>query len=114
MHEFTIAKNIVDIAEEYARKKGKQKIIRVNLEIGELSGVILDTLNYALETCTENTLLKDAEFDIDNVPATGQCRDCGHGFPLAGPVSACPVCGSYLFDFRSGRELRIKSLVVES
>lgn len=114
MHEFTIAKNIVTIAGDYAHKEGKERITRVNLEIGELSGVILDTLNYALETCTRNTVLQDTEFRIENVKGMGQCKDCGQIFPLAGPVAPCPVCGSYRFDIRSGRELRIKSLIVES
>ncbi|MFO7935324.1 MAG: hydrogenase maturation nickel metallochaperone HypA [Bacteroidales bacterium] len=114
MHEFSIAKNIVSIAEDYARRERKHRVLRVNLEIGELSGVILDAMNYALETCTQNTLLEKAEFDIEHVKASGQCLDCGKVFPLEGPVSPCPGCGSYRFEFKSGRELRIKSLIVES
>jgi hydrogenase nickel incorporation protein HypA/HybF len=114
MHEFTIAKNIVTIAEEYARREGKNRITAVNLEIGELSGVILNTLNYALETCSHGTMLQEAEFRIEHISGTGQCRDCGRVFSLAGPVSPCPACGSYRFDIRSGRELRIRSLIVES
>ncbi len=113
MHEFAIAKNIVTIAEEYARGEGKSRITGVNLEIGAFAGVMLETLHYAMDSCAIDTMLEGAEIHIDSIEGTGQCRDCGQIFSLEGPVSPCPACGSFRFDIRTGRELRIRSLIVE-
>jgi Zn finger protein HypA/HybF involved in hydrogenase expression len=40
MHEFTIAKSIMDIAVAAARKENARKITRVQVIAGELKGII--------------------------------------------------------------------------
>ena len=49
MHELSIAVNIVEIAEENARKEDAKLISEIELEIGSQSGVVLEALELALE-----------------------------------------------------------------
>ena len=57
MHEFTIALNIIDIAKEYAIKAGTEKVIEIEIEVGDVSGVVFEALEFALENATLHTLL---------------------------------------------------------
>ena len=50
MHEFSIALNIVDIASKTATDASATKINEVEIEVGILSGVIIEALEFALES----------------------------------------------------------------
>ena len=45
MHEFSIALNIVDIASRTAKKAKAKKINEVEIEVGIISGVIVEALS---------------------------------------------------------------------
>ena len=47
MHEFSIAMNIVDIATDYARKENVSVVKEIEIEVGELAGVVMDALEKA-------------------------------------------------------------------
>ena len=46
MHEMSIAQSIVDLAEEQARNRGSLAVEELELEIGRLAGVELQTLAF--------------------------------------------------------------------
>jgi len=48
MHELSIAMNIIDIADEYLKKSDAARIYNIDLEIGELSGIIPEALKFAM------------------------------------------------------------------
>ncbi len=113
MHELSIAVGIVDLAEKEAKTAGADKILSIELEIGTLSGVMLDALDFAWPVATENTLLEKAERTIIQVPAKAKCSRCGALFDLENLYDSCPACNEYRKDIIQGKELRIKSLVVD-
>ena len=49
MHELSITQNLVAIVEEHAQG---QRVKRVTLEIGKLSGVMADAIHFCFEACT--------------------------------------------------------------
>lgn len=112
MHELSIVMSIVEIAEEETRKAGAQKVESIELEIGNLAGVQIDSLEFAWEVAIKNTVLQQATYYIHQIPGKARCSDCGTEFEMQQLYDACPNCNEYFNDIIQGQELRIKSLVV--
>jgi hydrogenase nickel incorporation protein HypA/HybF len=113
MHEFSIAVNIVDIAIEHAEKANARRVNEVELEIGELSGVVYEAMETAMEAAIKGTLLESAEVKIIRIAGRGHCNDCGKEFELANLFDPCPGCGAFNPLVMAGKELRIKSINVD-
>jgi hydrogenase nickel incorporation protein HypA/HybF len=110
MHELSITQGVVDICES---NSAGRRVISVTLEIGELSGVVPDAVEFCFEACTRDTSLEGAKLIIDRVPARGRCDDCSAEFPVKAYYEPCPVCGSFRVALISGEELRVKELEVD-
>ena len=110
MHELSIAQGVVDICQMHAEGR---RVLAVTLEIGALSGVVPEALEFCFEASTRGTLLEGARLDIDRVAATGLCRDCNRTLPIDAYFDPCPICGSSPLELLSGEELRVKDLEVE-
>lgn len=110
MHELSITQGVVDICE---RNAGGRRVISVTLEIGELSGVVPEAVEFCFEACARETLLDGARLVIERVSGRGSCGGCGAEFPLAALIQPCPACGGYGVDILSGEELRVRELEVE-
>jgi len=114
MHEFSIAMSIIEIAEEEAKKEHAFAISQLVLEIGTMAGIEFSALDMALEAAVNGTLLEKAEIRIEKVPASALCSDCGQVFSIQQVYDPCPSCQSLFHKITRGKELKIKSLVVES
>jgi hydrogenase nickel incorporation protein HypA/HybF len=110
MHEMSITQGIVEICENSAAGR---KVLSVTLEIGELSSVIPDSVEFCFEACTRDTALEGARLLIDRIPARGHCLACSTEFPVKAYYEACPNCGEYRVEILTGEELRVKELEVE-
>ena len=106
MHELSITQNLVAIVEEHAQG---QRVKRVTLEIGKLSGVMADAIRFCFEACTENTLLAGARLEILEPASEVTCRRCGLEFSVQQLYEICD-CGSALLAIRSGDQLNIKEM----
>ncbi len=113
MHEMSIAINIVEIAEEEVQKAGARSVLSIKLEIGALSGVIIEALEFAMEEAVKNTILENAKVDILFIPAKARCMNCHNEFEVDDLFSPCPECNSIETEIIKGREMKIKSLVVD-
>jgi hydrogenase nickel incorporation protein HypA/HybF len=67
MHEMSIALSIVDLADEQANLAHAGKIIEIELDIGTMSGVEVEALNFALEIAAKDTLLEAAVVKINRI-----------------------------------------------
>lgn len=108
MHEMSIMQSVVEICEKNSEGR---KVLAVTLEIGELSGVVPEALEFCFEACTSETLLEGAVLAIERVPGRGRC-DCGAEFPLRDWYNSCPACGGFGVELLAGKELRVKELEV--
>ena len=113
MHEFSIAINIVDIASKAAKNANAAKINEVEIEVGILSGVIIEALEFALESAVKSTLLENAKIVINKVKASAECNKCKTEFEPDNFIAQCPACNSLDFKIINGRELRVKSINVD-
>lgn len=113
MHELSIALGIVKIAEEERKKAKAEKITAIELEIGTLSGIELDALDFAWPVAVKDTVLEDAEREIDIIEARARCADCDNEYAIEHNYDACPRCNSYLKNVFMGKELRVKAIEIE-
>lgn len=113
MHEFSLAKDIIEIIEQSVRQNNKQKVISVELEIGMLSGVEIPALETALEALTQNTMLSNAVFEKKIVHGLALCNGCKTEFQLSDIFSLCPSCRSYHKSILQGKEFNVLTIEAE-
>jgi len=110
VHELSIVQGVVEICESAAAGK---RVLAVVMEIGALSNVMPDAIEFCFEACTKETLLDGARLVIDRIPGKVHCRKCAAEFTVKAYYEKCPVCGGYKVDILSGEELRVKEMEVE-
>ena len=113
MHEFSIAMSIIEIAETEARKENGTAVNELVLDVGTMSGIEFQALDTALEMAVKNTLLEKAKIQINKIQARAKCSDCAREFDIDSAFDPCPECGSFYHELLSGKELQLKSLVVD-
>ena len=113
MHEMALAQGIMDIVESYARKNDAKKVRVVSLIIGEMAGVVFESLEFCFKALAEGTVAEDAELKLHRTPLLGQCNDCGWQGHIVKYNFFCPKCNSAKVDIISGRELRVEYLEVD-
>jgi len=113
MHETSIAKNLLDIILEKANECKASKITAITVKLGEFSGINQESLKFAFNNITLETIAKDASITIDQLPLLGKCRKCGQKFEIESIEFKCPNCGSLELDIISGEEIYVENIEIE-
>ena len=107
MHELSIANAIVEACVERA---AGSSVIRVRLEIGQLSCVMPDAVRFSFDVCAKDTVVEGAALEIIETPGRARCRDCGYGGALVRLVGCCSVCGGVNLRIVAGEELKVREM----
>jgi len=110
MHEMSITEGIIEICQKYAAGK---KIISVDVEIGQLSSVVPEAVEFCFEACSIGTLMEAARLNIFRIPGKGRCMECSAETEIETLYDSCPRCGSYRMQIVSGEEMRVREIEVE-
>jgi len=113
MHEFSIAVDIVDIATSTASEEAATMVKEIEIEIGQLSGVVMEALEFSLEAAVKGTILENARRNLIIVAGKARCTKCLTEYDTDTLFKPCPKCGTFAPDVIRGRELRVKSLIIE-
>jgi hydrogenase nickel incorporation protein HypA/HybF len=115
MHELSIMSNILDIVVDYAGKNKVNKVMKINLEVGELSDLLPDWMQMYFDFVSKDTVADKAELVIDKVPALLRCRECANEFTITREnwQFNCTKCNSSNVEIIKGREFKILSIEVE-
>lgn len=113
MHELSIAMSIVEIATEYAEKDKSGKVLEIEIEVGELSGVVISALDFAMDAAVKNSICEDAKWVILKKEALARCNSTGKTYKVDNLYNPCPFCKKYGHELIQGKELRVRSIVVE-
>ena len=113
MHELSIMESALSTALAEASRAEARRVRVICLQIGKLSGVVPEALQFAFEALTPGTLAEGAELAIENVPARFWCVGCTNEFEAENLLAECPRCGSPSRELRSGREMKLTSLEIE-
>ena len=111
MHEYSIIQSLVDSVDAAVKQTPDAIVLRVRVEIGDLSGVDVDLLTTAFETFREGTCCEQAELLIERVSTQWVCPLCDR--PIAsGAVLQCPDCNEPA-RLTAGDEILLRQIEME-
>ncbi len=91
MHEYSIVQALIDRVEQEAERHRASAVRRLEVRVGELSGVESGLLRTAYLTFRERTVCADADLVVRAVAARWACPRCGAGTGADGMLR-CPAC----------------------
>jgi hydrogenase nickel incorporation protein HypA/HybF len=113
MHEMSLAMNIVEIACRTADQNDAHKIRSIEVEVGQLAGVLEDSLSFCFQAARNNTIAKDAKLEILTIPGKAHCISCDESFDTDTFFTLCPKCDGFAIEIIQGKDLKIKSINVD-
>ena len=113
MHELSVTESLLDITLEHARKAKAQRVLTVNLVIGDLSSFVGESIQFYFNILSKGTEAEKADLRISRIPARVRCKPCQHEFTPEGMNWLCPRCGGLIEEVISGREFYVESIEVE-
>ena len=111
MHEMSIAQSILEVVQEHAGKN-EHRVRIIRLRIGEMAGVVPESLRFCFEVASEGTRAQGAELLIDEIPIKCRCGHCDAEFSVERFIFLCPTCGTSDVELISGNELDVVELDV--
>ncbi|GBC83868.1 Hydrogenase/urease nickel incorporation protein HypA [bacterium HR11] len=114
MHELSIMQALVDTIEDLVRRHRAQRVVRLVVEVGEMSNVIPMYLRNAFLAFREvKPFLAQAELEIRFVPLRLRCESCGFEFQPQGYRYRCVECGATRVRVIQGEELLLRDVELE-
>jgi hydrogenase nickel incorporation protein HypA/HybF len=108
MHELSIANGIVEHCVERANGA---RVLRVRLEIGQLSCIAPEALRFCFDVCAKDTVVEGAALDIIAIPGRARCRGCGAYIEISSFIDCC-ACGRGSPQVIAGDGLVLKDMEV--
>ncbi|QSX28509.1 hydrogenase maturation nickel metallochaperone HypA [Shewanella cyperi] len=113
MHEFSIVEALLEQCERLAREQGAIGVTQVKVQLGEVSGVEPSLLATAFDGFKLGSLCERAELELEIVPLTLACNDCGASGPAHNRSMICPQCQGINTRTLTGEELLLARLELE-
>lgn len=114
MHELGIVKHVIRTLNDVAAENNVRRIGSVTLEVGEVSGVVIEQLidcwNYFRE---KDELVKGAPLYVETLEAVTVCTACDKTYGTVAHGKTCPYCGSKETYLLRGNEFSIKQIEAE-
>lgn len=115
MHELGIVKHVIRTLGDVAKENRVRRIGSVTLEVGEVSGVVMEQLidcwNYFRE---KDPLVKGAPLYVETIEALTLCTACENVYRTVEHGKICPKCGSKETYLLRGNEFSIKQIEAET
>jgi len=113
MHELAVCQGLMTQVEQIARREHAERITRILLSIGPLSGVEPQLLADAFPIAAAGSVAEGAELVIDEAPVRVRCLSCGAESAATANRLLCGACGDYKTQLLSGDEMLLTSLELE-
>ena len=111
MHEMSYCIRIVQMALDAAKEHELNRIRRLTVEVGEMTGVLPYYLKLYFPEAARGTILEETTLDIIEVSVSSECEDCKKVYhPDRENGYCCPVCGSHRAKLLAGREVSIRNM----
>jgi len=110
MHELSICLSLLDQVERIARDHGADRVERILLRIGPLSGVEAPLLANAYPLAAAGTIAEHAILDIEPAVIRVKCTACGVETEAEPNRLLCGACGDWQTRLVSGDEMLLANL----
>jgi hydrogenase nickel incorporation protein HypA/HybF len=115
MHELPVTEKILDIIVSHAQRNNVQKVVSVNLRVGELSDLENEWIQHYFDYLAKDSVAEGAKLVIERVPVVMHCNGCGESFQVdvkAMKEIQCGNCDSKDYTLVSGKDYYIKDMEV--
>lgn len=115
MHELPVTESILKIVLRHVPAEGVKRIVRIFLEIGELSDLEDEWIQHYFDYLSKGTVAENAKLVIQRTPIMFQCDACEHVFEIKRKALhnlQCPECGNRGCTLVSGKGYYIKNMEV--
>ena len=89
------------------------RVSKINLVIGELSGIVDESVEFYFGFLGKDTIAAQASLSFQHPPIQLRCRNCGTVFSPNNLDWTCPDCQEKKIEIVSGRECYVESIEVE-
>jgi hydrogenase nickel incorporation protein HypA/HybF len=113
MHELSITQDMLNLVLEQAEKAGAKEVGKINLVIGQMTGVVEDCVQFYFSFLSQGTIAEGAALSFTMVPTTARCRVCDKFFELKEFEWTCPYCQGNSMEIVAGKELFVESIEVK-
>jgi hydrogenase nickel incorporation protein HypA/HybF len=113
MHELAITQSMFDIVLKQAEQVNARKVTKINLVIGEMTGVVSDCIQFYIDFLSKGTIAEGVIVFVNSKPAIAKCLSCGKTFTVKEMEWICPHCGEISLELTGGRELFVESIEVD-
>lgn len=116
MHELGIVVHVIDMVEKAAEEHHVNKVVGLDLEVGEVSTVVPDYFRDCFQWAIQKTkYMQECELHLTVIEGLSYCQDCRKSFRTTVYGKACPYCGGYHTYLITGSDVTVKDIqVVES
>lgn len=108
----SVAESMMELVFENAALNRAKRITRVEIVVGELSGVASDSLIFCFDALKSGTIARDAVLVVENIRATARCAACEQEFFAEPDEYFCRSCGCPVVK-TGGMELSVRSIEIE-
>lgn len=120
MHELSMADGILKAVISNAEQNDATEVTEVTIEIGKLALLNPEQVKFMLGVLSEDTIAKDANFVMVEIPIEIKCKECGY-IGLAdnddldhyAPMVECPKCENKVIEVTNGKDCIVKNIVIE-
>lgn len=113
MHELSVTKGIIKLCIEEGEKHKVKKINKINIKVGELTGLVPNCISYYFNIAAKGTIAEEAEIVIEKVPVSIQCETCSFEGKLGKNQYYCPKCNGSKYKIIKGREFYLDTMEVD-
>lgn len=113
MHEIGIMDQTLEIAIKNAQAQNAKKIKKMTIEIGKISGVVPEALEFAFDVVSKNTIAENADLIINHIPVICYCNYCQKNFSPQEWFFECPNCLEFSNNIIQGKEIKLVSVEID-
>jgi len=113
MHELGIVMQVIDQVEKIAEENKVSQVMKLNLEVGEVSSIVPSLFTDCFEWAKKKTkYMQEAQLEMIILEGISYCQDCKETYKTTEYAKKCPHCGSYRTYLVTGSEINIKDIEV--
>jgi len=114
MHEYSVACEIIRIAESCAKERAALKVLNIGLVIGDYSGFIGESIQMYFDEISQGSLCEGAIISIKQIHPKLKCRECHKLFERELFSFICSECGGVGEPTDIGKEFYVEYIEVDT
>ena len=114
MHELPVTRGMLEIALDAAREAEADRVLAIDVVIGELTSFVDDAVQFYFDVVAEDTPAEGADLRFRREAARVTCHECGSVREVEPPLRpTCADCGSMALRVDGGRDFYVESIEVD-